>query len=417
MLSRKKSFLLLQGPCSPFSARLADRLADDGHHVHLLNFNGGDLLYRRRQGARLYRGSLPDLPEFLQDLYRRDNITDQVLFGDQRPVHRPAVTLAPAFGVRTQVLEEGYFRPHWITMEPEGVNARSTLPGNPDWFLEAYARLGDAPAATPFNSPFRIRATHDVLFHLAGLANPALAPHYRNHAPVTAPLEYAAYLKRFSLLRYYKPRDARRIESLVASSRPYFVLPLQLNGDAQIQHHSPYRDMLEVIDRVMTSFARRAPGDARLVIKNHPLDMGLVNYARHIRRKADELAISGRVVYLESGDLNRLLPGSRGMVTVNSTAGLVAMEHGCPTLSLGQAIYALPGLVAGAGLDAFWQHPEAPDPRLFHAFRQTLLHTVQLNGGFYCRRGIDLAVAQCSPRLAADLSPLEELLQCLPKAA
>jgi len=417
MASHSKSFLLLQGPCSPFFGRLADRLAGDGHRVHLLNFNGGDLLYRRRSGARLYRQSLRELPEFLQRLYEHENITDQVLFGDQRPVHRPAVALAPAFGIRTQVLEEGYFRPHWVTMEPEGVNARSTLPSNPDWYREAYARLGEAPPPQHFHSPFRVRAAHDVLFHLAGAANPMLAPHYRNHAPVTATLEYAAYLKRFTLLRYHKPRDAKRIETLAASSTPYFVLPLQLNGDAQIQHHSPYTNMLEVIDKVLTSFARQAPGDARLVIKNHPLDLGLANYARHIRRKADELGVGERIDYLESGDLNRLLPKAQGMVTVNSTAGMVAMEHGCPTLLLGQAVYALPGLVSTPGLAGFWTHPEAPDSHLFHAFRQTLLHTVQLNGGFYCRRGIDLAIAQCLPHLGADLTPLEELLLCLPKAA
>ncbi|WP_441294118.1 capsular polysaccharide export protein, LipB/KpsS family, partial [Bordetella pertussis] len=34
----------------------------------------------------------------------------------------PAVALARASGVRVHVFEEGYFRPHWVTLERGGVN-------------------------------------------------------------------------------------------------------------------------------------------------------------------------------------------------------------------------------------------------------------------------------------------------------
>ena len=39
-------------------------------------------------------------------------------------------------GVRTYVLEEGYLRPHWLTLELDGVNGYSRLNRDRDWFIE-----------------------------------------------------------------------------------------------------------------------------------------------------------------------------------------------------------------------------------------------------------------------------------------
>ena len=67
--------------------------------------------------------------------------------------------------------------------------------------------------------------------------------------------------------------------------------------------------------------------------------------------------------------------------------------------------------------DAFWSGATRPDNALFQAFRTTLLHTAQINGGFYCRTGIELAIANAVLQLEAQHSPLETLLSCLPNAA
>ncbi|PMR70741.1 capsule biosynthesis protein [Halomonas heilongjiangensis] len=408
----RRSFLFLQGVCSPFHRRLAARLAADGHRVVKVHYNAGDQAYWRRGigPVHAFRGRLTALPAFLADLCQRHAITDQVVFGDRRPVHRTAIEQASAVGIRSHVFEEGYFRPFWITLEREGVNGHSLLPRDPQWFLEVGRRLPPLPKPVRFRSPFRVRATHDVLYHLAGLANPLLHPHYRNHAPVIAPVEYAGYLKRFTQLRFWKPRDARRIQELVEGSRPYFVLPLQLNGDAQIRDHSPYANMHEVMDHVMGSFAAHAPGDALLCIKNHPLDTGLDDHARSVARLERHYGLEGRIVYLESGDLNVLLKRTAGTVTINSTVGIVSLEHQRPTLALSDPIYHLTGLTFQGHLDEFWQHPPPPGAELFDCFRHTLMHTVQLNGGFYCRPGIDLAVTNAVRALEAERSPLEILL-------
>lgn len=406
----KRTFLFLQGVCSPFFARLADRLTGDGHQVLKVNFNAGDLAYWGTRKSANFHGRPQDLRDFLDDLYRRYGITDQVLFGDRRPIHRPAVEHAEALGIRTHVFEEGYFRPHWVTLEREGVNGHSLLPRDPEWFWAVGGDLSGDEAVEPFASLFSVRAAHDVAYHLAGVANPLLFPHYRTHAGVMAPVEYLGYIRRFSLLLWWKPRDARLIDGLVACKVPYYVLPLQLNSDAQIRDHSRFENMAEVIEFVIESFARQAPAGSRLVIKNHPLDMGLAGYGRLIARLERAYDVVGRVDYLESGDLERLVRQASGLVTVNSTVGGVSLGLDCPTTTLSDPIYNLPGLTFQGALDDFWRQGEAPNRELFRRFRKAVIHATQVNGGFYCAKGIELAVRNSIAILEGETSPLEALM-------
>lgn len=410
LVSHKRSFLFLQGVCSPFFACLADRLAADGHKVLKINFNAGDYTYWGRRKSISFSGHLAGLSDFLDGIYRRHGITDQILFGDRRPVHRPAVEHAEALGIRTHVYEEGYFRPHWVTLEREGVNGHSLLPRDPAWFWEVGNRLINDETALPFSSPFSVRAMHDVAYHLAGIGNPLYFPHYRTHAGVSAPLEYLGYLRRFSLLRVWTPRDKALIEKLLGFGGGFYVLPLQLNSDAQIRDHSRFDDMTGVMEYVLESFARFSPGNSRLLIKNHPLDMGLVNYPRVLRGLCKRFGLDDRIDFVESGDLSALLDSARGVVTVNSTVGAQALLQNCPTIALSDPIYNLPGLTFQGSLDDFWTQAEPPDRELFRRYRNTVIHTTQVNGGFYSRSGIALAVRNSLRRLEAARSPLEELL-------
>ena len=102
--------------------------------------------------------------------------------------------------------------------------------------------------------------------------------------------------------------------------------------------------------------------------------------------------------------------GVSGTVTVNSTVGALSLGLSCPTIALSDPIYSLPGLTFQGQLDDFWQGRTLPDAELFRRFRNTVIHTTQVNGGFYCRDGIALAVEGSRRLLASPRSPLEELL-------
>jgi capsular polysaccharide export protein len=120
--------------------------------------------------------------------------------------------------------------------------------------------------------------------------------------------------------------------------------------------------------------------------------------------------VADRVDYIESGDLHLLLSRARGVVTVNSTVGLLALGLACPTFVLGTPIYALPGLTFQGALEDFWRAPTLPDMALYRQFRKVVIHATQVNGGFYSREGIDLAITHSVPALLAEQSPLEALI-------
>ena len=105
-----------------------------------------------------------------------------------------------------------------------------------------------------------------------------------------------------------------------------------------------------------------------------------------------------------------LVGGARGVVTVNSTVGLIALAKDIPTLTLSDPIYDLPGLTCQWPLDEFWHNCIPPDGNFFERFRRCVMHATQINGGFYSSAGINLAVENSARILSAERSPLEMLL-------
>ncbi|WP_260986407.1 capsule biosynthesis protein [Bordetella genomosp. 13] len=406
----QRSFVLLQGVSSPFFRELGLQLRNAGCRVSKVNFTVGDQYYWRGPDAEAYRGTVEQLPAFYEALFARKAATDLVVFGDQRPIHRCGVEIARRSGLRVHVFEEGYFRPYWLTLERGGVNANSQLPRDAGWYREVGKRLPRYGNGQAFTSSFLVRAWHDVVYNSHGLRNRWQYPGYQGHAPHSAWTEYAAYVRKALSSRSRARRDVLAVNTLIRQDRLFFLLPLQLNSDSQIRHHSLFGNMATLAERVMRSFAQSAPAHAVLVVKNHPLDPGIDRHEHDVRRLANQLGIQDRVVFLESGHLPTLLSHAAGVVTVNSTVGGSALVHARPTIALGKAIYDLPGLTFQGGLDAFWHDAEPPDMTLFQHFRNVVIHTTQVNGGFYTREGISMAVQRGVERMLAERSPLEMLL-------
>ncbi len=406
-----RSFLFLQGCTSPFFGCLADRLASRGHLVSRINFNVGDAVYWGSRPAWNFRAPVERLPGFLEEKFRSGNLTDVIMLGDTRPIHLPVPSIAARFGVRVHVLEEGYFRPNWLTLERDGINGNSRLPKDPDWYRHVGRGLPDLGDGHSVGNPVGLLALHELAYHLPNLANPMLFPGYRTHRPYVSGIEFAGWGRRFARLPFHQRRDRARIEHLIAGPEPFFLLPLQLDSDSQIRLHSPLPTMAGVIEAVMKSFSGHAPTDARLLIKNHPLDTGLVDYAQLIAELEGRFGLNGRVDYVETGHLPTLLAHARGVITVNSTVGTSAMVHRRPTIALGKAIYDVPGLTFQGPLDRFWREGAPPDPDLFRAFRKAVIHMAQVNGGFYTREGIALGVENCARVLEPERSPRDELLR------
>jgi capsular polysaccharide export protein len=168
-------------------------------------------------------------------------------------------------------------------------------------------------------------------------------------------------------------------------SQRYFLVPLQVAGDAQIHSHSRFNHIQQFIEEVIRSFAHDAPIDTLLVIKQHPMERGYTEHTTLIERLVRKLGIPERVLYIHDQHLPTLLANARGVVVINSTVGLSAIDHQTPVKTLGNAIYDMPGLTYQGDLGDFWRHPQRPVRNLYEAFHRELIHKTQINGNFYRR--------------------------------
>lgn len=401
-----RQFLFLQGLAGPFFRRLGDALAARGHGVHRVNFHGGDWLFWRRPGANNYRGGPPGWPAYLEDLLERRAVTDIVLFGDCRPLHGAARAIAARRHVQVHVFEEGYMRPDWVTLEAGGVNGLSSLPRDPAYYLNAARTL--PPLAIPHDaipSSFGRRAREDLAYNLTAIALRPLFPGYQSHRPWHPLVEYAGWLRRFAGKKAAARRSNAVRNRLERTGRPFMVFPLQLDCDYQIRSHSPYPGMEAAIREVLGSFASHAPASLDLIVKGHPLDNGLHDWRVATLDIAAELGVLDRVLFLEDGNIDLLVRAARGVVTVNSTTGTLSAARGIPTISLGRAVYDIPGVTHQDGLDAFWTRPVPPDPQVFDALRRVLVHRCMIRGGFFSDQGLRMLLDGAVARLEAASRP------------
>lgn len=398
--TRKRTYLFLQGLASPFFAELARALVARGHRVQRIHFSAGDHLFWSLP-ADSYRGSLANWRKYLTDYLGREAVTDLILFGDCRPYHRIAISLAARRRVQVHVFEEGYLRPHWITVEQGGVNGHSNFLRISDQLLELADGL-EAPPVTPMTGGnFIRRAIWDVSYNVANVLGRPLYPFYRRHRPNHVLVEYASWIGRIARRRRANRHAQGEVIRAVARPGGYFLVPLQLDSDYQIRVHSRFAEIGEFLDEVFASFARHSAPDAELLVKVHPLDSGLIDRRRQVETLASPYGIVDRVRLIDGGDLPTLLINTRGVVVVNSTVGTTALEVGKPTIALGAAIYNIPGLGFQGGLDRFWQEGTPPDPALFTAFKNLVIQRTQVNGGYFSAAAIGLAVEPAADRVEA----------------
>lgn len=401
---RQRNFLFLQGPAGPVFWMLGQELLGRGCGVHRINLNGGDK-HDWPGEAVDYRG-LPSRWSLFIDRYLRDNeITDLILFGDCRPMHITARGMAKLRGVNVHVLEEGYIRPDWMTFEPDGVNGHSTLSRDARWFLMQARNLPPLPTLAPVTASFQRRARDGLHYY----TNVALGRFrflaYKSHRPESPIVEGVGWLKRFAL---QKRRARQTAEGLArVKGKPYFILPLQLSADYQIRIHSPFDTMQAAAEYMMVSFARYAPKDSFLVVKEHPLDSSFFNWRGFVLAKARALGISDRILHVDVCDLAELSARSRGMVCVNSTSGTLALASGTPVLVLGDAIYNVPGITHDGHIDQFWMAPQRPKADVYDAFKRVLYARCLIRGGVASQSAVDTLVDGVIDRLFHD--PLHSL--------
>ncbi|MFA5121356.1 capsule biosynthesis protein [Zavarzinia sp.] len=399
-----KHFVFLQGMPSPFFTRIGNDLAARGHRVTGVNLCFGDWYFWKGPAAINYRGTRRGWPAFIGRLFEREGVTDLVLLGEQRAYHKVAIAEAKKRGVRVTVTDFGYLRPDWVTLEADGMGGNSLFPRD----LATIRRLAEgAPVPRPgsrFADSFRTMAIGDLIYSFGNILFAWAFPFYRRSDKRANPFVYFPFMARRLMTTKARQREAAELMArMIAEKRRFFFFPLQLEHDFQVVAYSPFADLREPLRRVIASFARHAAADDWLMIKPHPWDPGLRNWRKLTRRFAAEHGVADRVAFIDGGVLGETTRASVGMVTVNSTSGVTALEVGRPLKVLGQAVYDIPGLAFQGSLDAFWQKATPPAAADVQAFLAAMAATIQIRGTFFSEPGLGAATRIAAERLDAGL--------------
>jgi len=376
--------LLLQGPVGPFFDRLTDWLETGGSVVDRVVFSGGDLYDSdRKKPAFQFKKTLNEWPAFFAETLSGLQIETVVLFGQERPYHRAAIQLCNKLGVTVIVLEEGYFRPGFLTMEIDGVNARSTS-------LEKYFWSGSKVVCSEGHTNFFKLSIIAFKHYLGILRGTSVFPNYQHHrCPHMLPYAFHwlySWVRKFANLQKNRTMQASLFEAVT----PYYFMPFQYELDSQIVNHSDFAGNLDAANRVLRSFAANALPGTFIVFKEHPHGRATQLLKICVKALAVELKVADRLVYLVEGETPKLVKNALGVVVVNSTVGIRAIQHQVPLIALGRAIYNLPQVCFQGELDHFWTQAKAPDQLVANAFLDQLKNLTQVSADIYAARNKSL---------------------------
>jgi capsular polysaccharide export protein len=391
--------LLLQGPVGSFFSHLAKGILAGGYAVVKINFNGGDWLFDHGHHALSFAGTIDDWTNWLDAFLARSRPAAIVLFGDSRPYHIAAVGLAKRFDIPVWCLEEGYARPNFITCERGGNNALSPLRALP----AGTATIGSEPVAELKGNLFGAMAVSAVPYYLAkAIGTPFFFDnsHHRDRSLLSEALLWMRGFWR-KIAFYYANHDFLQhlIENLEGK---YYVVALQVHDDLQLLRHGKGWTMERLIAEAIQSFAVHAPTSRHLVFKVHPMDRGHRSYRKYVATIAETCRCADRVHVIDDGSIGLMIRHSLGVVTVNSTSGLIALNRGKPILVLGDAVYGQPRLATmgtGQDMDRFWRAPVPPDGRLVEFFIKRMHRESLINGSFYLKEWIGPTAARLFQRI------------------
>ena len=400
--------LFLQVLPSAFFFRLAVKFRNSGHSVYKINFSGGDMAFWNIASRSFnYKGTLDNLPEYYKNFLDKHHIDSVLLFGDCRPVHKAVMPVCKDLGIDVYVFEEGYLRPNWITMDYYGTNWNSRALDDLDCLRKSYDRFlsqGAYDNGEAVRSYFIKRAANDFVYNVCNSFLKPFFPGYKSHRPEWIYREYSGFVKRFLKSQKYRKKYLKICRDTIRKKEKFFLVPLQLDSDYQIREHSRFSSMHEFLETVFLSFRNHASKDSKLLVKLHPLDNGIQDYCKITMNLAREHGLEKRVKAIDYVNLPSLLRTCRGVILVNSTVGFSALMNKKPVITLGKALYDMPGITYQGNLNHFWLDAEtfSPDKNLVNALRNLLIEKTQVNGGYFSQDGVRLSVDNAYTKILKD---------------
>lgn len=358
-------------------------MAAKGHKCLRINLCMADFVLWFGRPAHNYYGKFKHFAGYLERYVEEHGVTDILYYADRLPYHRVAADVARARGIDAYTYEFGYLRPDWITIERNGMSSHSHFPEDPLHILNAAKDLPE-PEMGPYHSfKFSSEAIHEVFFHLTNFFFLIPFLHYRRDRYYNEFMEYMYYIPRLIKTRARRRHAQETVDGLIARKARFFLYAMQMQNDYQLRANSQYRLQETALRETIASFAEHASSTDELLFKIHPLDNGMEPWHGIIEKAAEKHLVSSRVHVIDGGDIGKIIDRAAGVIMINSTTALHALERDCPVKVLGMAVYDIKGLTHDGSVDGFWTAPQKPDPALRGAFLRLVAASIQVRGNFY----------------------------------
>ena len=404
--------LMLQGPVGPFFRDIAAVLRKDGHKTYHICLTLPDYLMSGADDVRSYRGDKESYRQYLRDFLVAERIDRVMIMGSERFAHRVAIALGAELGIPVLSLEEGYIRPGFVTAEWGGNNRISPVCAMSDQEL----RDEPQPENVPRGSQSRITTlVLTSIFHFLFRSIGAVYYSRRLYHRFRPILPESFFWTRNIWRKFVgRQKNARMIDQVQRRfPKNFYVLPLQVADDQQLvaSGRGWTNDSFSIA--VLRSFAEHAPKDSALLVKIHPFERGHPSPRRKLLALAKKLGVTDRLFIVDDGNLGGLTKECRGMLTINSTSGFLALQHGVPLGVAGDAIFARESLCfavpTAEKIDAFWQQAKPAEEDVARGFRWALLNRSLLPGNFYSYTDRMLATRAVATRLINEV-PVEAVM-------
>lgn len=295
--------------------------------------------------------------------------------------------------------ENGLFRPDTLSVDTKGLNFENSVPRSPAFYTNEYSPEHAESAPEP-----DITATD----HRFTPLNPVSVLLLKLRFRIRSLLKYEYRLCRFTrstgrtlirpvrkkLITLFKKPDQPDLDY------PFYFIPFQVERDSQILKFSPYiRTMRELVSTLTETLARMKQHnsftDIHLVFKEHPEDHGYVNHA-DIYRSSKNIPW---IHFLRSYSTETLIRKSAGIITVNSTVAIEALDLNKKVLTLGKAFFNIEGMVKHAdskeALEKVLKEFRGftPDRKLTERFLHFLRHSYNIPGTWHNPSGEDVTYA------------------------
>ncbi len=320
--------------------RISDRFMEEALRTDTVycKLKGARRKTFRRNAVIFARSYLPALSE----LARKNDISGILLWNGYPFIHRLAVKVARNLDLPTFYMENGFF-PNTVQLDHAGINASNSLRQRTleEWDRLASELNSNDPDVREFlstlHSPPRDESdlpacrSSESGWELREVAAMATHPQTFFNIPGRSPARNS-----FSDWRISRRAVSESNAPDLPLPKRYVFLPFQVHDDTQIVVHSPWIKDMQQLVREVCAAVKRVDNTLDLVCKEHPMDVGRVDYS--------ELGRLPGVSVRATGNLQEMLRNAATVITVNSTVGVEALVEEKPVITLGRAVYSVSGL-------------------------------------------------------------------------